>query len=109
MNATKKNIDIIQNCEERFYNWLKTRLTDQGINLRQQPNLSEILENYQKELSVYRQHLKPLLKWNRVKDECVALNKKLNGHAENDQILSELIEKTAFDGQILWLTFQEDS
>jgi hypothetical protein len=28
---------------------------------------------------------------------------------KNDQILSELIEKTAFDGQILWLTFQEDS
>ena len=109
MNATKKNIDIIHNCEERVYNWLKARLTDQGIKLFEQPNLSGILEHYQSELSGYRQHLKPQVKWNRVKDECFELNNKLNGHADNDQYLSELIEKTAFEGQILWLTFQEDN
>lgn len=109
MNATNKNINIIHNCEERFYNWLKARLTDQGINLLEQPNLSGILQHYQNELSVYRQHLKPLLKWNRVKNECYELNNKLNGFADNDQYLSELLEKTAFEGQILWLTFQKDN
>ncbi len=109
MNATKKNIDIIHNCEERFYNWLKARLNDQGVNLREQPSLSIILDHYQGQLTVYRQHLKPLQKWNRVKDECYQLSNKLNGNADKDQYLSELLEKTAFEGQILWLTFQEDN
>ena len=108
MSAIKRNIDIIHNCEERFYNWLKYRLNENGIELNEQPNLSNILEQYQTELITFKQHLKPLLKWNKVKDECFKLNARLNDHADNDEYLNDLIEKTAFEGQILWLTFQEE-
>ena len=108
MSATEKNINIIHNCEERFYNWLKSRLDEHGINLQDQSNLSGLLEHYENELSTFKQHLKPLLKWNRTKDECYKMNEQLNGHAGQDQFLNDLIEKTAFEGQILWLTFQEE-
>ncbi len=108
MSTVRKNIDIIHNCEERFYNWLKVRLTSQGISPDDQNDLSELLEHYSNELASFRQHLKPLLKWNKVKDECYEMSSALNGHAEQNEDLKELIEKTAFDGQILWLTFQEE-
>jgi len=108
MNTIEKNIGIIHNCEERFYNWLKSRLSDHGINQLDQADLSGLLELYEGELSGFKQHLKPLLKWNRIKNECYDLNDRLNGSAMNDESLNNLVEKTAFEGQILWLTFQEE-
>lgn len=108
MCAIDKNIDIIHNCEERFYNWLKSRLIDHGIKLHDENNLSGLLEHYEAELSSFKQHLKPLLKWNRIKDECYNMNERMNGRAKSDEFLNNLVEKTAFEGQILWLTFQEE-
>jgi hypothetical protein len=108
MTAIEKNIDVIHNCEERFYNWLKVHLSENGMYRQEQSNLSGILENYETELSTFRQHLKPLLRWNKIKEECYTLTTRLNGQADNDDYLRGLIEKTAFEGQILWLTFQEE-
>ena len=61
MTAIEKNIDVIHNCENRFYNWLKVHLCDHGIYRQDQSNLTGILEHYERELSTFRQHLKPLL------------------------------------------------
>jgi hypothetical protein len=108
MNTVQKNIDIIHNCEERFFNWLLLKLSCQGIAPVDQTDLSELLEHYEGELVDFRQHLKPLVRWNRVKDACVELSYDLNGQAENDEDLLDLLEKTAFEGQVLWLTFQEE-
>jgi len=108
MSTIEKNIDIIHNCEERFYKWLRSRLLDHGIKLQDQQDLSHLLESHEGELQIFKQHLKPLLKWNQVKDECYKMNARLNGHAQHDEYLNQLIEQTAFDGQVLWLTFQEE-
>lgn len=108
MTAIKKNINIIHNCEERFYNWLKSKLSGKGINFIEQPNLSDLLEHYERELLSDNQHLKPLQKWDKVKNECLGQSTRLNGQADQNRDLVDLIERTAFEGQILWLTFQED-
>jgi hypothetical protein len=108
MTAIKKNINIIHNCEERFYNWLKSKLSEKGINFIEQPSLSDLLEHYERELLSDNQHLKPLQKWDKVKNECLGQSRRLNGQADQNHDLVDLIERTAFEGQILWLTFQED-
>jgi hypothetical protein len=108
MTAVEKNIDVIHNCEQRFYNWLKFHLSSHGVYGIDQSDLSGILQHYEGELTMFKQHLKPLLKWNKIKEECYTLNTQLNGRAETDENLQKLIEKTAFEGQVLWLTFQEE-
>ncbi len=108
MNTVQKNFDIIHNCEERFFNWLVFKLSCQGILPGDQTDLSDLLEHYEEDLISYRQHIKPLVRWNKVKDACYDFNASLNGYAENDEDLIDLLEKTAFEGQVLWLTFQEE-
>lgn len=108
MSVVSRNIDIIHNCEDRFFNWLKIKLACQGISADDFRNLSELLECHEKELVHFHQHLKPLKKWNQTRLECDKLNASLNGNAENDEYLAGLLERTAFEGQVLWLTFQEE-
>jgi hypothetical protein len=108
MNTVQKNIDIIHNCEERFFNWLLLKLSVQGITPGVQNDLSELLDHHEGDLTSFRQHLKPLVRWNKVKDACYEMSYDLNGHAESDEDLLDLLEKTAFEGQVLWLTFQEE-
>lgn len=108
MNDLDKHIDIIHNCETRFYNWLKFRLGEKGILMSDRCDLSELLVNYENELNTYRQQIKPLQKWDKIKCECYELGSSLNGHADDDIAFAKLVEKTAFDGQVLWLTFQEE-
>ena len=108
MSPKQKNINIIYNCEKLFSDWMKVRLGEKGISISNNKNLSVLLFSHEYELDNFKQHLKPLQKWNKNKDECYRLSTKLNGTAENDEQLATLIEKTAFEGQILWLTLQED-
>lgn len=107
MSPQQKNISIIHNCENHFCDWLKNRLVNHGIPINNQYSLSEILLNHESELEFVRQHIKPIKKWNTNKDECFNLSEKLNGRGNNDDHLMVLIERTAFEGQILWLTIQE--
>ena len=109
MSPKQRNINIIHNCEEHFYNWLKTRLIEMGISVDSQKNLSGILVDHQYELDIIKQHLKPLQKWSKTKDECYSRTTQLNGSAQSDEYLLELVEKTAIEGQVLWLTLQENS
>jgi hypothetical protein len=108
MNTVQKNIDIIHNCEERFFNWLQLKLSCQGITPGDQTDLSELLDHHEGDLDNFRQHLKPLVRWSKVKDVCYEMSYDLNGQAESDEDLLDLLEKTAFEGQVLWLTFQEE-
>ena len=108
MSPKQKNINIIYNCEELFSDWMKVRLGEKGISISNSESLSVLLFSHEFELVNFKQHIKPLQMWNRNKDECYKLSTKLNGTAENDELLAALIEKTAFEGQILWLTLQED-
>lgn len=108
MNTVKKNIDIIHNCEERFFNWLRLKLSCQGITPGDKNDLSELLDHHEGDLVSFRQHLKPLVRWSKLKDTCYEMSYDLNGQAESDEDLLDLLEKTAFEGQVLWLTFQEE-
>ena len=108
MSPEQNSINIIHNCEKHFFDLLRTYLVGKGITLDHQENLSDVLAQYEKALDIIKQHVKPLQRWNKTKDECYTLSQKLNGNAEKDEYLIGLMEKTAFEGQILWLTLQED-
>lgn len=108
MSPEQNSIHIIHNCEKHFFELLRSYLVERGIVLDHQENLSDVLAHYERALDTIKQHLKPLQRWNKTKDECYALSLKLNGNAEKDEYLIDLMEKTAFEGQILWLTLQED-
>jgi len=108
MSPQQKSIDVIHNCEKHFYEWLKMRLDKKEISIEFGNNLSDFLTHHENKLIELEQHLKPLLKWNKVKNECYSLKAKLNGNADNDEYLKALMEKTAFEGQVLWLTLRED-
>lgn len=108
MSPKQKNINIIHNCEVHFHDWLISRLAENGILVQSQENLSVVLTNHGNSVDAIGQHLKPLQKWNKSKDECYSLSVKLNGKAENNKYLADLMERTAFEGQILWLTLQQD-
>lgn len=108
MSPQYKNINIIHNCEEHLYNWLKVRLVERGVSVEHTANLSEILEHHESELDTLKQHIKPLKKWNKIKDRCYSLSTSLNGSAEQDEELGNLIEKAAMEGQVLWLTIKEE-
>ncbi|MCG8310681.1 MAG: hypothetical protein MI975_25050 [Cytophagales bacterium] len=107
MTPQQKNINIVHNCEEHLFNWLKHVLQEHGVSIDETSNLTEVLSIYENELDSLRQHLKPLQKWNKIKDECYNLSNKLNGQGEYDEQLYALSEKAAFEGQILWLTIRE--
>ncbi len=107
MIKQQKNLGIIQNCEELFSDWLKARLKNKGIPINSSEHLTELLSKYEDEMINFNQQIKPLQKWNKIREECFGLTTKLNGGGGNDKQLADLIEKTAFEGQILWLTFQE--
>lgn len=108
MSPQHKNINIIHNCEEHLCNWLKIRLVEKGVSVDHKADLTEILEHHTEELDTLRQHIKPLKKWNSIKNRCYSMSTKLNGYAEQDEELGNLIEKAAFEGQILWLTIKEE-
>ncbi len=108
MNPQQKNINIIHSCEEHFFELLKLRLGEQGISIEDSMSLSEILQLYSKQLDSLRQHIKPLLKWDKVKDECYSLSNKMNGSGKRDEYLQSLIEKVAFEGQVLRLTIHDE-
>ena len=108
MSTTEKSINVIHNCERHFYEWLKLRLYKKGIILNNQDDLSIVLSQHENSLDELKQHLKPLLKWDKIKNECYVLSASLNGSADNDGYFVGLIEKAAFEGQILWLTLEED-
>ena len=108
MNPQQKNINIVHNCEEHLYNWLKVRLNQHGIYIDKPCSLAEILSLYEKESDALKQHIEPIQKWNKIKDECYELSTKLNGQGEYDDQLYALSERAAFEGQILWLTIREN-
>ena len=108
MSPRQKNINIIHNCEELFSKWLKVRLGNKGISINGNGDLSELLNSHEQELAYVKQHIKPLQRWNKIKTECYSLTSELNGTANSDDNYAKLVEKTAFEGQILWLTLQED-
>jgi len=107
MSPKQKNINIICNCEELFSDWLKVRLGEKGISIGKSENLSTLLISHEHELANFNQHIKPLQKWNKRKNECYKLSSELNGNSEYNELFVALMEKTAFEGQVLWLTLQE--
>ena len=108
MSPKQKNINIINNCEELFSDWMKVRLGEKGISISNSENLSVLLFSHEYELANFKQHIKPLQEWNKNKDACYKLSTKQNSTTENDELFAALSEKTAFEGQILWLTLRED-
>lgn len=96
-----KWIGIISHCEKLFTEWLCKKLSQAGHSMQTDADLSEILLKYEKKCSGDQQHVKPLLSWN--DKRCFCLNQIKNGQYDKD--LQYLLEKTAFEGQVLLLTF----
>ena len=107
MSPKQKNINIIYNCEELFSDWMKVRLGEKGISISKSESLSVLLFSHEFELVNFKQHIKPLQKWNKNKDECYKLSTEINGNSEYNEQFTAFAEKTAFEGQVLWLTLQE--
>ena len=79
-----------------------------GIKINQKSNLTEILFNYQNQMSFLNQHLKQIRQWNEIKEECYDLSSRNLHDYDQDERLERLVEKVAFDGQVLWMTIQEN-
>jgi hypothetical protein len=101
---TEKWIGIISQCEKLFIEWLCHKLSQAGHSIKGDSDLSEILVNYEKKCNGDQQHLKPLLSWN--DKRCLCLDQLKNDQSVPDKELKYLLEKTAFEGQVLLLTFK---
>ncbi len=102
------NFDTIQNCEQHFCKWIKVRLHQHGIHTDYHQNLKELLHRHSEELDQMEQHIKPLKRWCQIKDECYGLAGDMDDVATFDEPqIKELMEKIAFEGQILLLTMQD--
>ncbi len=108
MSPVRKNIDIIHSCERHFYNWLKTQLVNRGIIDDGQFTLSGLLSKHIRDLGEYKQILVPLNNWDKRKKECYKIDSVLANDGELQDADMKLFEQTAFEGQILLLTFQEN-
>lgn len=97
-----KWIGIISQCEKLFIEWLSNKLTSAGHSIQNNSDLSEILVSYENKCKGDQQHIKPLLSWNDKRSYC--LERLENSQYDND--LHYLLEKTAFEGQVLLLTFK---
>ncbi len=108
MKTINQHISTINFCENLFCTWVKNELRKVGVELNGEIEFSEILSRYTKEFQSENQHIKPLVRWNENKKRCVNLSSKknlVNGDFKNYE---SLLEKTAFDGQVLWLTLKNN-
>lgn len=78
-----------------------------GIQINQRSNLTEILFNHENQMSFLNQHLKQIQQWNKIKEECYDLSTRALNDYKDDERLENLVEKAAFDGQVLWMTIQD--
>lgn len=101
--------EAIEIFELKFAGWLKSRLQQKGIEVNECLSFPEMLREYESKLNGDRQHVVPLLNWIREKDKCASLKLQLNNEdCHLDQSEFSLLEKTAMDGAVLLLTFQNN-
>ena len=101
--------EAIEIFESQFASWLKTRLRQKGIDINESLSFPEMLREYENKLNGDRQHVTPLLNWIKEKDKCTILKLQFNDVNHHlDQSEFNLLEKTAMDGAVLLLTFQNN-
>jgi hypothetical protein len=108
MNTSHNHLSTIHHCEDLFKEWLSLKLSDLGIQTNSQTELSDILDKYAGKMKKNQQHLKPLARWDQRKKECYKLFNEPLASNGSEYIENRLIESTAFEGQILWLTIKND-
>jgi len=107
MSPNHNHLLMIHHCEDLFKEWLSLKLSDMGIPVNTSTALSDILNRYGNKMKKNQQHLRPLLRWDQRKNECYKLEELLS-RKDNGSQHQQLIETTAFEGQILWLTIKND-
>jgi len=101
--------EAIEIFELQFAGWFKRRLQQRGIEVNESLSFPEMLREYESKLNGDRQHVVPLLNWIKEKNKCAGLKLQLNdGDHHLDQSEFNLLEKTAMDGAVLLLTFQNN-
>ncbi len=108
MSPLRRNIDIIHTCEQHFYNWLRTQLLSKGIESSEKQTLSALLSKHLRDLAEFRQQLIPLNKWDKQKTKCYKIKSISSDDSDLNDAELELFEQTAFEGQILLMTFQDN-
>ncbi|GEM_PF-3364340 len=101
--------EAIDMFETKFVSWLKGRLEKKGIEVNEDLSFPEMLKEYESRLNGDRQHVNPLLNWLKEKDKCASMKCQLNDPSYHlDTREFNLLEKTAMDGAVLLLTFQNN-
>ncbi len=101
--------EAIEIFESKFAVWLRSRLIQSGINIKDDMTFYELLGEYERNLNSDRQHVNPLLNWIKEKDRCVNMKLQLNnGDNHLDSTSFNILEKTAMDGAVLLLTFENN-
>lgn len=101
--------EAIEIFESKFAGWLKSRLLQRGIDIEENLSFPELLREYEIKLKTDRQHVNPLINWMKEKDRCQNLKLQLNnGNSHLDPTGFNLLEKTAMDGAVLLLTFENN-
>ncbi|MGF1638094.1 MAG: hypothetical protein ACFCUU_13535 [Cyclobacteriaceae bacterium] len=100
----KRYQESIKHCEHLFLAWLQGKLASNGVKAYEFKDLTVALKEYEKFFKGDQQHIKPLMHWNENRLRC---DNFLPIHTENHSMeFLYLLEKTAFDGQVLLLTFK---
>lgn len=106
LNDEESLFEAIENCELKFFGWLKERLHEKGIEVNEGVSFQELLRKYEDRLNGDKQHVNPLVNWVKEKNKCLELKNQVNGNGRLSNNEMNLLEKTAMNGNVLLLTFQ---
>jgi len=98
----------LDQCEEQFRNWLLKKLSKQGCIVHDNQSFRDLLKTYEHYVNSDHQHINPLLNWMKENQRCQNMKTiYLTQHQLTRDDLY-LLEKTALNGAVLWLTFQDN-
>ena len=100
--------EAIEIFESKFAGWLKSRLEQRGIFVEENIPFKEVLKQYENNLNGDSQHVNPLMNWAREKEKCTNLKGHLNSGNFLEKSEFDFLEKTAMNGAVLLLTFQNN-
>ena len=106
LNDEESLFEAIEIFESKFIGWLKGRLHEKGIEVKEDISFQEMLRKYEDRLNGDRQHVNPLMNWAKEKSKCLELKALVKSNQHLDKNDLSLLEKTAMNGAVLLLTFQ---
>jgi hypothetical protein len=102
------SIHAIHRCENLFFDWIYDKLRNLDVAVPRNIDLSDVISLYEHKLHPENQLLKPLKQWDKKRAQCLHIS--AGDHAADhlsDAEYQQMLETTAFDGQVLWLTLKK--